>query len=227
MTKLVFEYCFTKDEQFYSRLETKSILTLNELTIYELYQPEKFTKRILKKCPNLKKLKLLYLFEGAFKYISVCCPSLVSLSVSEISYSLDTDSNLAHLRHLKVGTFSRKWLSLVLSCPSIETLDVGFVSEIQILEKEFDVVFQEIRLSHLILESRCSHCDIFVNKNYKTNIEKVKSLRLNFASIHDLVMFELSLDESQWSVEDFELLKFQILKNYPESGELNIEKCKV
>lgn len=220
LTRLVFEQCYINDELFCNNLESNLITTLIELTIVEgniNQQPENFTKRFLEKSPNLKRLQLQCLFEGALKHISIYCPKLETLAVEEVSDSLDTDSNLANLRHLEVYAFSNKWLSLVVSCPSIESLDVKKVSESQILGKELDVVFKEIKLSHLILKSECSHCDIFVNNNYNINNMSFKTLRLNFDSILDLVMFELTLDEMQWSIEDCGFLKYQIMNNYPDS----------
>lgn len=219
-------YAIPKDNGLYRRL--KPITTLKKLTIEKHYNSDDLAYYetalfIIEKCPNLQKLKLEFSYPTTFSHLSVLCPNLVELSIDCVKDFTDFGQGFVNLKYLEVICVSNmdNWMRMILNIPSIEALEVNYVSENQIIENHFEALLSQPTVSHLIL--RCGKPEdedvIFCNTMHMNNNGELKTLTITFEKIHDLVMFELLRDTSQWHILEQKFLEKEILKSRRKNSE--------
>lgn len=105
------------------------------------------------------------------------------------------------------------------SSPQIEVIDIGgFI----LLKNGREELLKTPALTHLILRAEdCKDDHVFVNNNHQNSNGTFKTLRMDFKSVDGIKEFKIIVCNFNWSVEEREDVKIQILGNYREEGESN------
>lgn len=195
---------------FYEKL--KPNISLKHLWLFEDFPSEEAGKGFLGSCPNIEKIVSYQNVGNCIKSIATFNPNLVDFKLNSITVPVSTGTRFNKLKLLTIRSIkdSDAWMSLVASCPTIESLTVEWVDVNTIGGREVEFLLQQLSLRHLKFDGDYEETKIIFDEikwyygNLKT-LELVMSETSEYGTtVTAEVKFEFPADSLQWSVEEAE-----------------------
>lgn len=188
---------------FHHELDTN--VSLKELTVVGSFPSEEFLKTLVRRCPNLEKLKLSHTYEGTIDHVAHHCRNLSELAVDSIKVPSSGNERFRFVNQLTVRTIPNvdHWISLIVDLPLLETLVVTRCEEDTITDEAIDVLVQQPKLRHLDINANDVAALVLIFKRLSINYGNLETLRLQFISDKH-VTFDFPEDRSDWSEDDNE-----------------------
>lgn len=201
---------FPTNIEFYDALEpTKSVM---KLKIDGSFQSIEAVEGFMGKCPNIQTLKLNKPIGDGINCLAVHNKYLTKLELNSLGSSVEDGLEFHNLKFLSVASIANgdHWISLIMSSPAIESLEVRWVDANKVTEIMIDVLLQRPTLRNLKFDGDYDEIKIIFDK-IKMNFGNLKSLNLTMYNTSEFgttvsanVKFEFPNDPSEWNLNEQE-----------------------
>lgn len=190
-------------------VKSKPNTAVKMLRLYESFSTEAAAAAFFGNMPNVENIVLNQNIGNYIDFIAAFNPFLMELKLSSISSQISTDSIFNKLRILTINFIkdSNAWISLVASCPSLETFVVNSFEKNTVMEAEVDFLLQQKLLRNLTFDGNYGDIKIIFDV-LKLNYGNLKTLKLLMSNtseygttVNAMVKFDFPQIASLWSVE--------------------------